>query len=77
MLIFLGLDVARVENLSDKTDRNTTSQMERRTERGEEREVVILPVLAWVGRTELLDAYGVIIKGSLGPCCLDPLSLDF
>ncbi len=41
----------RVENLSDKnkTDRNATSQMERRTERGEEREVVILPVLAWGG----------------------------
>jgi hypothetical protein len=39
----------RVENLSYKTDRNTTSQMERRTERGEEREVVIMPVLAWGG----------------------------
>ncbi len=51
--------------------------MERRKERGEEREVVIMPVLAWGGRTELLDAYGVIIKGSLGPCCLLPFSFDF
>ncbi len=51
--------------------------MEGRIERGEEREVVIKPVLAWGGRTELLDAYGVIIRGSLGPCCLDPLRLDF
>jgi hypothetical protein len=35
--------------MSDKTDRNTTSQMERRTERGEEKEVAIMPVLAWGG----------------------------